>query len=163
MLPNPVKSRHLWHLKKNIYIQFKNYFTPHVQYLPSFPPQLTLRANSWHWTCLGIQFYTSPIALTRGIYSLLGGGTTLETRGTFQGAYKLFVGHGTVIWLVCGMKSTKRLVCLCRRRTHAEMSHRLLHSWKLAGRNQEIWYSNRGWVAIPTSLTSWYYKLSSHA
>lgn len=27
----------------------------------------------------------------------------------------------------------KRLVCLSRRWTHAEMSHRLLHGWKLAG------------------------------
>lgn len=99
--------------------------------LLSYPPRLTLRTNSSHWTCLGIQFYTSPIALTRGIYLSLCGGTTLETRGKiFKVHTSYFVGHGTVIWLVCGMKST---VCLCRRRTHAEMSHPLLHSWKLAG------------------------------
>lgn len=44
----------------------------------------------------------------------------------------------------------KEAVCLCRRRTHAEMSHRVLRGWRLAGHNQEIWNSNRGWVAIPT-------------
>lgn len=102
-------------------------------------------SNSSHWTCVGTQFYTSPIALTRGIYLMLSGGTTLETRGKLQGAYKLFAEHGTVIWLVWGMERKRLFVC-------AGVGHmqRCLIARTLAGLNQEIWYSNQGWVAIPT-------------
>lgn len=54
--------------------------------------------------------YTSLTALTRGVYLSLSGGTTLETIGKFQGAYKLSVGNRTGIWLECGMRSTKEAV-----------------------------------------------------
>lgn len=95
-----------------------------------FPPQ----TNSSHWTCLGIQFYISPIALTRGIYLSLWCGTTLETRGEkFKVHTSYFVGHGTVILVGVWNEINREAVCLCRRRTHAEMSHPLLHSRKLAG------------------------------
>lgn len=39
-------------------------------------------------------------------YICLRGGTTLETRGKFQGAYRLFVGNRTV-HLVCGMNQQR--------------------------------------------------------
>lgn len=123
----------MWRLKKqkNIYIQFENYFTPHVQYVPSFFRPCT---NSSHRTCLGLQFYTSPIALTRGIYSSFKWWHYIrDKRKKFQGAYKLFCwtrhSHLVGVW----NEINREAVCLCRRRTHAEMSHPLLHSWKLAG------------------------------
>lgn len=54
---------------------------------------------------MGIQLYTSLITLTRSTF-VVRGGTTLETRGKFQGAYRLFVGHRTV-HLVCGMNQQR--------------------------------------------------------
>lgn len=86
-------------------IHFKYYFKPHVQFVFTAPPRL---ADSRHTGRVGLQFYKPLIARTREIYLVLSCGTTLDTRGKIQGAYKSSVGHGTVIWLVRGMKSTKR-------------------------------------------------------
>lgn len=63
--------------------------------MPPSPPQLTK-----NWTRLGLQLNTSQTALTTGIYRSISCGTTLETRGKFQGAYALLVEHSTVVWLV---------------------------------------------------------------
>lgn len=62
-------------------------------------------------------------------YLSLSGGTTLKTRGKFQGAYKLPAGHHTVIWLLRGMKSTKTLFA-CAGVGHMQRS---LIAWDIVG------------------------------
>lgn len=75
-----------------------------------YSPPLIQQTLLSHWTCMCLQFYTSLIALTRGIWLLLSGRTTLETRGKFQGAYKL---TATVAWLEHGMKSKTKRPFVC--------------------------------------------------
>lgn len=129
----PAKSRHLWHLGKNksIYIQFKKRIYNTCPVLLS-PPSL-----SWHQTHHAghAWVHITDSADQRNIFCC---GTTLETRGKISRCIRVICWHtAQSFWLAWGMKSTTKrgclFVCLCRRRTHAEMSHRLLHSWKLAG------------------------------
>lgn len=116
--------------------------TSSICLLPAPPPHHPL---GWLWEQAHhtghvwvYELYTSPIALTRGVYLSLRGGTTLQTRGKtsrcIQGICWTRHSHLVDVW----NEINKEAVCLCRRRTHAEMSHR---SVKLAGRNREIWYS----------------------
>lgn len=141
--------------KKTIYIQSKNYFTTHVQNEPS-------SLLSWqHHTgrVLDIQLYTSPTALTRGIYLLLKWWHYIrDERKKCLGAYKLAVEHCTVIWLVWGMKQTKRLF-VCAGGGHMQRCLIACETSRRQSGDLEL-KSRLGRDTTPPHL--WYHKLSFH-
>lgn len=91
--------------KKNItYIfnPFKNYFTPHVQCVPSHPPcWLSHHAG----TCLDTHHITRSIFVVKRWHYI---------RGKVKVHTSLSVGHRTVVGLDCGTRSTKRLLVCAR-------------------------------------------------
>lgn len=92
--------------KKITYIfnPFKNYFTPHVQCVPSHPPcWLSHHAG----TCLDTHHITRSIFVVKRWHYI---------RGKVKVHTSLSVGHRTVVGLDCGTRSTKRLLVCARLR-----------------------------------------------
>lgn len=87
-----------------MYIHFKNYFTPHVQY--SHPPA-SLRWLSHHTGHVWVHITDSTDQ--RSIFVIKWWHYIRDNRKV-QGAYKLSGGNRTGIWLECGMRSTKEAV-----------------------------------------------------
>lgn len=130
-----------------------------LQHTPKYEPSSLLSWQHHTGHVLDIQLYTSPIALTRGLYLLLKWWHYIrDERKKCLGAYKLAVEHCTVIWLVWGMKQTKRLF-VCAGGGHMQ---RCLIACETSRRQSGdlVLKSRLGRDTTPPHL--WYHKLSFH-